>query len=158
MSIQDFKGWWSKQINLPDGGKIVCFYFRNSCGQVSHHDVNHNIYRLNAAGEVLWQVQRDDSNHPPGWWELLNQHARERGQDGARERGQDGAREPFTYFMLKYPDGQTNCTQETGDPPNVAVWTPDCTIILLGSAYQRYILDPDSGIARNVTEWPVRQW
>ncbi|WP_332742327.1 hypothetical protein [Hydrogenophaga sp.] len=37
-------------------------------------------------------------------------------------------------------------------------WTPGCTLHLDGSAYQHYLLDSDTGIATNVTKWPVRQW
>ena len=37
-------------------------------------------------------------------------------------------------------------------------WRPGCTIWLSGSAYQQYILDPETGIAKNVTDWPVRPW
>jgi len=150
MTFGNFQGWYSKQLKMPDGGRIVCYYYQNNCGMVSLHDENHNVFRLDAQGQVMWQVQRDDSNHPPDWWEGLHRHA--------REAGYDGAREPFTYVLLKYDDGTNNVSPQTGDPPNVATWTPDCTIWLQGSAYQQYILDPETGIARNITDWPVRPW
>jgi len=114
------------------------------------HDINLNAFRQNAKGEIVWQVRRDDSNHPPGWWDNIDRRA--------KEEGLDGARYPFTYITLKYPDGSTNISPKTGDPPKEATWTPDCTILLDGSYYQQYILDPETGIAKNVTEGFVRPW
>ena len=99
---------------------------------------------------MIWQVRRDDSIRPTDWWPILHEHA--------RERGEEGAREPFMYFVLKYPDGRTNINPQTGSPPDVAEWTPDCTIWLLGSAYQKYVLDPETGIALNITEGNPRPW
>lgn len=151
MSIQDFNGWRMKALSMKNGDQIVCFYFQpQNLREVSLHDVNHNIFRLNKQNKVIWQVQRNDTIRGPGWWDRLHQHA--------REKGWDGAHEPFMYFVLKYPDGSTNINSKTGDPPDVATWTPDCTIWLQGSAYQQYILDPETGIARNVTEGLVRPW
>lgn len=151
MSIQDFKGWRSRTLNINNGDSIICFFFQpKNCGEVSLYDENHNIFRLDKRNKLVWQVKRDDTVRGPGWWDSLHQHA--------RERGQDGAREPFMYFVLKYPDGSSNIDPKTGDPPDVATWTPDCTIWLQGSAYQQYILDPETGIARNMTEGLVRPW
>lgn len=139
-----------KSISMTDGSQIIIASAYADEKMLSLHDINHNIFRLDKHHNVVWQVRRDDSNHPPDWWANLHEHA--------RERGEDGAREPFMYFLLRYPDGRTNCLPETGDPPDHAIWTPDCTIHLQGSAYQDYILDPETGIARNVTNWPVRPW
>lgn len=113
------------------------------------HEENHNVFRLDVQGDILWQVQRDDSNHPPGWWDSMHLHA--------RAEGWDGAREGFTEFLIEYADGSNNKTpMET--LPLEDQWVPGCRIWLRGSAYQQYILDPDTGIAKNVTKWPVRPW
>jgi len=150
-SLAGFIGWHKKTLFMPNDESIVCFFFQpKPAGEPSLYDENHNVFRLNAKGEVIWQVRRDDSNHPSNWWDILHAHA--------RARGEDGARWPFTYFELKYPDGSTNNSPQTGSPPNEAVWTPDCTIWLTGSAYQEYILDPETGIAKNVTEGRPRPW
>lgn len=114
------------------------------------NDANSNAYRLNKSGEVIWQVQRDDSNHPSNWWEILHSNA--------RNQGHIGAYEPFTYIWLKHQDGSLNTVANTGSPPEVAIWLEDSQILLAGSAYQQYILDPETGIAKNVTEGRPRPW
>lgn len=146
-----FLGWPTRQIVLPNGDRLICLYCKDGTEpELSLHDINHNIFRLNAAGEVVWQVRRDDSNHPADWWDNLHAHA--------RERGEDGAREPFMYMWLTYPDGTYNKDPKTGMPPDIQTWVPGSKITLDGSAYQTYILDPETGIARNVTEGRPRPW
>jgi hypothetical protein len=151
MSITSFINWRFRSVALPNQEKMVCyFYSPESTRLTSLHDENHNVFRFNAQGEVVWQVQRDDSIRKAGWWDIL--HAQ------ARERGEDGAREPFMEFILKYPDGSDNTSPDTGNPPDEAVWSPNCIIWLRGSAYQQYVLDPETGIARNVTVGRPRPW
>ena len=147
----NFKGWLQRTIFLDDGKKIVCFYFQcETADDVSLFDENHNVFCVDSGGRVIWQVSRDDSVRGDGWWDVLHAHA--------REIGEDGARRPFTYFVIKYPDGRDNISPDTGSPPDHAVWTPGATIWLMGSAYQKYILDPETGIATNVTQGNPRPW
>jgi len=151
MNAMKFRGWPTKRLLLPSGDKIVCTVSWDGTEPPENiYDSNHNVFRLNAQGEVVWQVRRDDSIHPPDWWDNLHAHE--------KARGYDGARYPFTYITLKYQDGSTNISPQTGSPPDEAIWTPDCTIWLTGSAYQEYILDPETGIAKNVTEGRPRPW
>lgn len=152
MSIEQFQGCRSRVVQLPDDGSIICFHYcPEAVPRIELEIENHNIYRLNAAGEVVWQVQRDDSNHPADWWETLHRFA--------REDGRDGAREPFLYIWQVNPDGTAAVKDPlTGMPPDVQVWQPGCTITLAGSAYQTYVLDPETGIAKNVTEGRPRPW
>lgn len=147
----NFKDWLQRSIFLDDGKKIVCFYFQcEIAGGVSLFDENHNVFCVDSGGRVIWQVCRDDSVRGDGWWDVLHAHA--------REVGEDGARRPFTYFVIKYPDGSNNINPDTGSPPDHAIWTPGATIWLMGSAYQKYILDPETGIATNVTQGNPRPW
>ena len=139
-----------KVLRLPCGNKIVLSAQYVDGTDLSLYDINHNVFRLNPAGEVVWQVRRDDSNHPPDWWDILHHYA--------RQEGLDGAREPFTYIQIEYPDGRRLSSDRNGDGTNIAVWSPGSTLWLSGSAYQDYILDPETGIAKNVTKWPVRPW
>lgn len=146
-----FRGWPIKQLLLPDKNRIICTYaWDGTEPDRSLYEANHNVFRLNAAGEVIWQVRRDDSNHPIDWWEGLHDHA--------RARGLDGARMPFTYISVEYADGATSWDDTSYDWRDLCDWRPGCTIWLSGSAYQQYILDPETGIAKNVTDWPVRPW
>lgn len=146
MSIEDFAGWRFRQLALPDGGKIVCFFFQpQGVSDVSLHDINHNIFRLSPSGEVLWQVQRDDSIHPPGWWDKL--HAR------ARAKGLDGERWPFMYFTLELPDGTRKPSDHEADGTGIELWAPGIIIHLYGIGLD-YVLDPETGIAKNVESGP----
>jgi len=149
-----FKEWHKKMLFMPNSEIIVCFCHQPPYApKESIYDVNHNVFRLTAYNQIIWQVQRDDSNHPPGWWDTLNHHAR---QDGL-----DGARCPFTDIALKYPSGEKPINtkpanlidehEEESDDENELFWTPGCYIWLEGSAHQQYILDPNTGIAKNVT-------
>lgn len=149
MSVLDFQGWYARRIVLPGDDVLICYYYRNHCKEVSLHDENHNIFRLDPSNKVIWQVRRDDRGKLINW-ESMHRHA--------RERGQDGARWPFMEFVLKRPDGSTNLDAMTGCPPEVAIWEPGDVIWLRGSAYQDYELDPESGIALNVTEGRPRPW
>jgi hypothetical protein len=146
-----FKDWHKKTLFMPNGESIVCFFFRPKfASMVNVYDINHNIFRLNAQNEVIWQICRDDSNRPPNWWDILDYYA--------RQEGQDAARYPFWDFVLEYPDGSNNNLPQTGTPPDEAIWTPGCTIWLRGSADQQYTLDPETGIAKNVTVGGQRAW
>jgi len=98
----------------------------------------------------VWQVRRDDSNHPPDWWDNLHRHA--------RERGLDGAREPFMYMWVTHADGYVDRNPDNRMPKDIQTWVPGSKIVLNGSAYQVYELDPDTGVARNITKLPVRPW
>jgi len=149
MSITSFNGWRARQLALPDGGKILCFFYQNNDDMISLHDENHNVFRLNPAGEVVWQVRRDDSIRPPDWWETLHRLA--------REQGLDGKRKPFMYMVLEYSDGSRKTSDEQGDGKDIALWEPGCLIHLYGSGND-YILDPETGIAKNVETGPGRPW
>lgn len=139
-----------KRVCLPNGDSIVLGDGYEDGQLCTLFDENHNIYRLNAQGEVVWQVRRDDSNHPPDWWGILHSIA--------RANGHDGAREPFTEIHLEYADGSTSFDHQTYKWRNPCEWQPGCKIWLVGSAYQQYVLDAETGIAKNVTNLPVRPW
>jgi len=143
-------GWPFRQLLLPSGDRIILtFSWDGSEPAENLHDANHNVYRLNPAGDVVWQVRRDDSIRPPDWWEKMHQLA--------QEQGQDGKRKPFMYFRLEYPDGLRKISDEDGDGQNVGLWTPGCVIRLFGGG-NNYTLDPETGIATNVESGPGRPW
>jgi hypothetical protein len=149
LTFERLNGWPIRQLLLPCGDRIVLtFCWDGTEPERTIHESNHNVFRLTPSGEVVWQVQRDDSNHPPDWWNALHRYA--------RERGLDGAREPFIYIQVEYPDGKRLTIDQNSN--GVETWLPGCVIWLVGSASQEYVLDPNSGIAKNVTDWPVRPW
>lgn len=101
--MNSLKVW--KSLLLHNQDKIALISSYASGESLSLHDINHNIFRLNPHGEIVWQVKRDDSVRRPDWWEVL--HAQ------ARERGEEGAREPFMNMVLTYPDGSSNRSPKT---------------------------------------------
>ena len=139
-----------KRICFADGSQIILADTYKDGSTLSLHDINHNVFRLDKDGNVVWQVQRDDSNHPPDWWDVLHKYA--------RDEGHDGAREPFMYLTVEHADGYIDRDPSSRVPKDVQTWVPKSTIYLDGSAYQNYVLDPDTGIAKNITQWPVRPW
>ena len=65
---------------------------------------------------------------------------------------------PFTYISVGTPTAppvRDGLKLRLARPLRLA---PGFSIWLSGSAYQQYILDPQTGIAKNVTDWPVRPW
>ena len=66
--FERFNGWPIKQLLLRGGDRIVLtFCWDGTEPNRSIFEANHNIYRLDSQGNIIWQVQRDDSNHPPDW-------------------------------------------------------------------------------------------
>lgn len=153
--MRRFNGWPVRQLLLPCGDTIVCTFAKDGLEPPETlFEANHNVYRLTADGEVVWQVRRVDNNRPADWWEQLHKLA--------RANGYDGERMPFTYIKLEYPDGRRINSDERGDGKDVALWEPGCKILIhdiSGTGPQLYELDPETGIANNVTpKNPGRPW
>ncbi len=148
MSIETFKGYTSRQLNMPDGGMIICYFYRNSATPTSVEDGNRNVYRLDRDGKVMWQITRID--YPETNWELKHQRA--------REQGLPGCVEPFMYFRLRLPDGTTN--MDMGMPPDSMDWIPGCPVELanLGVGSQWFSLDVETGDAVEITPKGQRPW
>jgi hypothetical protein len=148
--MERYNGWPIRQLRLPCGHRIICTFAKDgSEPRESIYESNHNVYRLSPTDEIVWQVRRDDSIRPPDWWETLHRLA--------REQGLDGKRKPFMYMVLEYPDGKRKTSDGHGDGTDIALWEPGCTIHLYGSGND-YILDPETGIAKNVETGPGRPW
>lgn len=150
MAIEDFKGYASRTLNMPDGGKIICFFYRNNAAPTSVEDGNRNVFRLAKDGKVLWQVTRID--HPETNWVAKHKHA--------RERGEPGCVEPFIRFYLAYPDETTNQGGQTNTLPDEADWVSGCRVELsaLGLGSLWYSLDVETGVATEITPMGARPW
>jgi hypothetical protein len=138
MSIENFKGWRAYEISLPDGGKIICFYFINHGQDVTLYDENHNIFRLDKEGNVMWQIQREENGK--FIWEVAHQQA--------REKGLDGERRPFGSLRLF--NAQDEWLQ------SVDAWHPGLKLITI--CHGIYEIDIDKGVANNVTPISWRDW
>lgn len=142
--FERFRGWPIKRLLLPDGDRIVLTYRRDDREPPrSADESNLNVFRLNPAGEVVWQVQRDDRYHPP--------EVRETGDRRTNAPGIDGAREPFMLIQLEHPDGRRVASDCDGEGTTIERWDTGYIIWLVAQPRQQYVLDPETGMAQNVT-------
>ncbi|GAA4340140.1 hypothetical protein GCM10023165_19900 [Variovorax defluvii] len=148
MSVEDFEGWRYCTVLLPEEERLVCYFFRNGESQVSCYDENHNVFRLDRDGNVIWQVQRDEQGKLN--WEAMDEHA--------RVRGEDGAREPFTKLLVVQPDGTRRRNPKDGSALDVDEWVPGCKVFSDSADGQIYEIDIEAGVARNVTPHRQRRW
>ena len=139
-----------QRLNMPNGDRIVfTFSWDGTESKEELYDANHNVYRINRQGEIIWQVQRDDSILPIDLWKVRHKIA--------REDGRDGYRQPFGNIVLEYSDGSRDTTDRNGDGANILTWEEGCIIHLYGQQ-NNYILDPHTGIATCVASSSLRYW
>lgn len=77
LSINDLDVEVGNKIESIDGG---CFIRASWGTRATRHDVdlaNHNVFRLDAAGNVVWQVHRVELPQRASW-EILHRMAKER--------------------------------------------------------------------------------
>lgn len=149
-NLEKFQEQPIKRLNMPKGERIVVTYSWDGSEPMEElYETNHNVYRLNSNNDIIWQVTRDDSIMPHDWWEKCHELA--------REEGGDGHRIPFSYITLEYADGTKANSDEDGDGTNILMWEEGCIIHLYGSGND-YILDPETGIAKNIAKKGGRVW
>lgn len=150
MAIEDFEGYKARHLRMPDGGEIICFFYRNNGRGSSVEDGNRNVFRLDKAGRVIWQITRID--YPDTNWELKHKMA--------REEGQPGCIEPFIRFYVTYADGTIKTDPQTGMAPDSIDWAPNCKVELanLGFGTQWYTLDVATGVANEITPRGLKAW
>ena len=136
---------------MPADEQIICLYCRIGDEPVlSLHDANHNVFRLDKHGKVIWQITR--INYPDTDWELKHKLA--------REKGQSGCIEPFLRFYVTYADGTQKTDPHTGMAPDIIDWVPGCTVKLasLGLGTQWFTLDVGAGVAVEITPRGFKAW
>lgn len=136
------------KIILPDQGHIGITHRDAEWQSLSVDEQNHNIFRLDAQGQVMWQIQRDELGKRD--WAQMKKYD--------EEHGFPPRREPFIQLSLAYPDGSNNHKKQDGSPPAVATWTEGCRVIASALDGWAYELDIETGIARNITPVPHRPW
>jgi hypothetical protein len=133
-----------KTIYLPCGGQVCLL---SNPLDASIFVTNHNLYRLDKNGDVIWQVQRNDK---PGWAWFTQRRKEVESLNIPDEAGIGDC--PFMSIWLQYADGSTNLT--FGASPKTASWNQGCRVFCFstGSVTVKYELDIDTGIATTVLE------
>ncbi|MDP2066527.1 MAG: hypothetical protein U1E02_09100 [Hydrogenophaga sp.] len=119
-----------QEIPLPNGDRIV---FADPEGDqwASLDLANHNVFRLDADNQVVWQVRRVETLGQLNW-EVANRQAKE--ADPASE----GYYDPFWNMGMK--ESEAASAEPRGQ------YRPGC-IIYLTTRWWSYRLDADTGIA-----------
>ncbi|MFN3417703.1 MAG: hypothetical protein ACK4ZD_15490 [Caldimonas sp.] len=141
-------------IQMPDGGQIVLADWGvqplwNT--QTVRAFRNHNIFRLDQAGNVIWQVRRDEGEAFANW-------ARMRERAEATNDDDIGTRSPFLYLWLQYANGATNYDYEAHAYPEHAQWVDGAKIWCSTLDARQYVLDPETGVAVCMTPVGIREW
>ena len=136
--IEKFLGWPFYQVNLPDEERIICLYCKDGTEpDLLLYDSNHNIFRLDKTGKIIWQVQRDEQGKVN--WEAAHEIE--------RARGKDGERRPF---------GELHVMTDQGESTHSKTWLPGLVLRALSNGI--YEVDIETGIAKNVTPTPWKNW
>jgi hypothetical protein len=150
LSVED-----GDKINLPDGGSIVVADYGKPPMWYSKgalHFINHNIFRLDKDGNVVWQVVREDQGKVN--WALLNELAQEEGREGAEHMF-------ATIWCVNPWTGELSTDVNTGRPLLNYQWRPGMKLMARASdlGNDLYEIDIETGIAVNVSPpGPKRAW
>ena len=135
-------------LRMPDGNDIFTLSVHPVLNMDDVERRNHNVFRVDRDGHVLWQITRID--HPGTNWEFKHEQA--------RERGEPGCIEPFIEFSLRFPDGSRNTDGRM--PQDNMDWVAGCRVELvkLGFGTQWFSLDIDTGVAIEITPMGTKAW
>jgi hypothetical protein len=143
---------FDQSIEMSDKGKIIVADWGKQpewSVQTRLHFWNHNLFRLDKDGNVIWQVKRDEGDE--------RQWASSREKAESDNVGSVWTRSPFTNVVLKYADGSTNMDRATGNGPSVASWVDGASAYCHTLDQKSYTLDIDTGVAKLVF-MPGRPW
>lgn len=147
---------FDQSIQLSDGGQIIAADWGRQptwCHQTALVFKNHNLFRMTAEGEVVWQVRRDEKV-----WSKF-QTLRE---DAERKNIDDPignfVYSPFLRLWLRYADGSTNEDKSTYKFPQSDHWVQGATVCCSTYDSMQYDLDIETGVAINVKPLGGRPW
>lgn len=139
-----------QEIDMPDGGRIVLANPAFGWIDKSVDAANHNVFRIDPAGRVVWQVRREEAGFVN--WASRNQHAKE------ADPACDGYRDEFasmgTQFFIRHPTNDPRPFQPKFRYELFDSYAPG-RILGLSTYEFEYDLDPASGIA-TCTGMPVK--
>lgn len=132
MSRARFLGMPCQLVATVDGDLIIRLENVYGSGDIwpDLYTANHNVFRLDAAGNVVWQVRRDDKGHMN--WDYLNAEAK------AENPAAEGYFDPF--WSLGMDESGARGAQPAG------VFRPGCKVYLT-TRWWAYELDVETGVA-----------
>ncbi|NOT67535.1 MAG: hypothetical protein HOP04_04255 [Methylophilaceae bacterium] len=149
----------SQSVALPDGGVIAisnCL-IGDEDKIIPIYDHNHNIFRLDKDGNVVWQVQRDDKDRI-NWEHIMAEVAKgDKGNPESIRR----SRWPFTRISSTFV--KQGCFEDSNDDKPLAedckriAWEPGY-VLIVGASGENYELDIETGLATNISTWRGREW
>ena len=136
------------QIGMPDGGRIVNVWpIKQRDWHL--HNANHNVFRLDAHNQVIWQVQRVETIGQRNW-EVANRQAKE------ADPNCEGYYDPFTHMGTAFferrplPDRPSSYSRLECNPKFEEIgfdtYAPGRLLWLTTRSWV-YDLDPATGIA-----------
>ena len=137
-----------QDISMPDGGRIILGNPGYGWLDVDLNASNHNVFRLDAHNQVIWQVTREETGYVN--WESRHRHAKE--DDPTCE----GYSDPFTDMGNKFfkrraiPEKPSSYSRLECNPTvEKIVFDTYAPGLLLGLRTRRwaYDLDPETGVA-----------
>lgn len=130
MSNERYLGLPFQAIQLPDGHRVIRLQNVYGSGDVwpSLAVANHNVFRLDADNQVVWQVRRVEDGYVD--WESRHRHAK------AKDPSCEGYFDPFWGMSMGDEHGKYG-------PSNR--YRPGCEIYLQ-TQWWAYHLDPETGI------------
>lgn len=136
-------------VVVADSGVVPSWYGR---GQL--HFCNHNLFRLDKDGNVVWQVKRFECGRLR-WRYVMKMLKRERGGEG-EAAAESAARQPFTSLRTTFVRrGRFHPLHIESIAPEDLSPIPRPDFVLIASAENRfYEVDIDTGVAINVTPIP----
>lgn len=143
-----------QEVLLQDGGSVFIADSLVDGQNMSLHDHNHNIFRLDKGGNVIWQIQREEQGKIR--WDLIMAEVA-KGDKGNPETIRK-SRRPFTtlspIFVKQgsYKEGNPLLEEHKSN-----TWRNGFALIVRASSAV-YELDIETGIATNITESGGREW
>ncbi len=138
-----FKGWLFDSVSMPDGDRVITLYkWDDDDPELSLHDMNHNVFRLNKNNEIVWQVRRDERGYVN--WESCHKHAK------LEYPNSEGCKDPFYGMSEKFFEEREQPNKKILAPAVEEVWFDTYALgrmLWLSTGWYGYHLDPETGVA-----------
>lgn len=138
-----FMGRLFDQLPMPDGGRIIqLIRWDTTDPDLPLQVANHNVFRLDREGKVIWQVRREERGFVN--WEACHQQAKE------ADPNCEGHQDPFTnmseYFFVRRPLPYKGPFHPKLEQINFTEYAPG-RLVRLNTHWWGYDLNPETGVA-----------